>query len=61
MRKSWDTIREVLGTKKRKENIPDFFQNNNELITGTLNIAEGFNKFFAGIGPKLAKEILLLI
>ena len=25
MKGTWNTIREVLGTQKRKENIPDFF------------------------------------
>ena len=58
MRKTWDTIREVMGTKKRKENIPDFFKNNTqEEIRGAQKIAEGFNSFFAGIGPELANNI----
>ena len=47
-----------MGTKKRKENIPDFLKNNsNEEIRGAQQIAEGFNSFFAGIGPELANNI----
>ena len=48
MRKTWETIREVTGTKKYRENIPAYFRKNGALI------AEGFNEFFANIGPELA-------
>ena len=57
MRKTWVTIREVIGTKKHRINIPDFFRNNGELITNCDEIAEGFNEFFSGIGPELAASI----
>ena len=57
MRKTWDTIREVVGSKKYKENLPDFLKQNGQILTGSLEIAEGFNEFFAGIGPKLANSI----
>ena len=57
MRKTWDTIREVTRTKKRKENMPDYFKNNGEIITGAASIAEGFNSFFSSIGPELANNI----
>ena len=57
MRKTWDTIRDVIGSKKRKENIPDYFKEKGALITGSIEIAEGFNSFFAGIGPELANSI----
>ena len=47
-----------MGNKKRKENIPDFFRSNtNEEIRGAQQIADGFNSFFAGIGPELANNI----
>ena len=57
MRKTWETIREVIGKKKHRENIPAFFKQNGNTITGALEIAEGFNSFFAGIGPELADSI----
>ena len=47
-KQTWSTIREILGT---------FFQHNSEIIIYYLEIADGFNTFFAGIGPKLAEEI----
>ena len=56
-RKTWDTLREVLGSKKKRANIPDYFKNNGAIISGSKDIAEGFNSFFAGIGPKLANSI----
>ena len=55
--KTWQTIREVLGTFKDKSHIPDFFIENQEVIQGDINIAEGFNKFFSEIGSKLSSEI----
>ena len=57
MRKTWETIKNVTNTHKRGESIPNFFRQNGEIIAGTAEIAEGFNTFFAGIGPKLASEI----
>lgn len=57
MKKTWETIREVLGTQKHREDIPDFFQTKGKIITGSSNIAEGFNDFFSGIGPELADKI----
>ena len=56
-KQTWSTIREILGTKTDKNQIPTFFQNNSEIISDYLEIANGFNTFFAGIGPKLAEEI----
>ena len=56
-KQTWSVIREVLGTKKQKDQIPEFFRQNGEFITEYLDIANGFNDFFAGIGPKLASEV----
>ena len=55
--KTWNTVREVLGTFKDKSQIPEFFIENGEIIKGNLNIAEGFNKFFAEIGSNLSSKI----
>ena len=57
MKKTWETIREVLGTQKHREDIPDFFRGAGSIITGSKNIANGFNDFFSGIGPELANKI----
>ena len=53
-KQTWSVIREILGTKKQKDQIPDFFKQNGELISEYIDIANGFNEFFTGIGPKLA-------
>ena len=56
-KQTWSVIREVIGTFKQKDQIPNFFQKNGQIITDSLEISNGFNTFFAGIGPKLASEI----
>ena len=57
MRKTWVTILEIIGSKKRKVSLPDYFNNNGKFITECAEIAEGFNDFFSGIGPELASSI----
>ena len=56
-KQTWSVIREIIGTKTDKSQVPNYFQNNNQVISDYLEIANGFNAFFAGIGPKLAEEI----
>ena len=56
-KKTWSLIKEVIGSSKQKDHLPNFFQKNGQIIHDTLEIANGFNNFFAGIGPKLASEI----
>ena len=45
----------MLGNSKNKDQIPTFFQ---KKLSDCLEIVNGFNGFFAGIGPKLAAEIV---
>ena len=42
---------------KDKSNIPCYFSDNESIIQGNYNIAQGFNKFFCEIGPKIAENI----
>ena len=58
-KKTWTVIREIIGTKKEKSQLPDFFRENGNIITDYLEIANGFNDFFSQVGPKLASEIEL--
>ena len=51
-------IRQVIGGKKCRENLPDFFQNNGSILAEAIDIAEGFNGFFSGIGPELANKFV---
>ena len=48
----------MIGSRaKKRENLPNFFRENHEILSNPLDIANGFNDFFAGIGPKLAEAI----
>ena len=45
---------------KKKDNVsslPDIFYDDDTVITGKENIANGFNNFFANVGNNLAKNI----
>ena len=53
----WSLIREIIGSKKNKNLLPDFFKENGQIITDYLEIANGFNNFFSQVGPKRASEI----
>ena len=50
-------LEKFLAQKKQKDQIPEFFRDNGEIISEYLDIANGFNNFFAGLGPKLTSEI----
>ena len=56
-KQTWSVIREIIGSKKDKAHLPDFFKDNDNIITDYLEIANGFNNFFSQVGPKLASDI----
>ncbi len=58
MRKTWQTINEVLDKTRKRKTFPEYFKNENEEITDKLEIANRFNSFFVNIGKKLAKKII---
>ena len=45
--------------KKGFSDIPQRFVSNDKILSGSLEIAEGFNEYFVNIGPNLAKSIPL--
>ena len=48
----------MIGSRsKKRDDLPAFFKENDEILSNPLDIANGFNDFFAGIGPKLAEAI----
>ena len=57
MKKSWDTIFHLIGNRKNKQDLPDYFLKNGNKIIGDENIANGFNDFFSTIGSELAEKI----
>ena len=56
-KKTWAVIRDIIGAKSEKSQIPDYFRTDNNIATDNLDIANGFNNFFSQIGPNLASEI----
>ena len=56
-KQTWSVIREIIGSKKDKAQLPEFFKDNDNVITEYLDIANGFNNFFSTVGPKLASDI----
>ena len=58
-KRTWQTINELLNRKRNVNDIPKTFISNEKILSGDVEIAEGFNKFFADIGPKLASGIPL--
>ena len=55
-RKTWETIDEVTRRKSDKAAINEL-ELNGARINNSTEIAEGFNKFFAEIGPDLSRDI----
>ena len=54
--KTWDIINDVTGCKSEVAIINEL-EFEDKKLTDPTEIAEGFNKFFAEIGPKLSKNI----
>ena len=50
-------VNSVLDSGRKSISIPDTFVNNGKVLSGAVDISEGFNTFFSSIGPKLAKNI----
>ena len=57
IRKTWQSIKEVLNKTKQKSNFPNSFKINGEIVTDKQTIANNLNKYFAEIGSNLAAEI----
>ena len=49
-KKTWSVIREVIGSNKQKDQIPNFFRQNDQVISEILEIANGFNTFLLELG-----------
>ena len=56
-KKTWQLVNTVLGRTFEKCSMPNKLVSNGKVLSGDLEIAEGFNNFFADIGPSLAKKI----
>ena len=48
----------MIGSQsKKREDLPSFLKQNQDILNNPNNIADGFNDFFVGIGPQLAAEV----
>ena len=45
IKQTWSVIREIIGTNKIKDHIPNFFKENDEIISEYFDIENGFNNF----------------
>ena len=57
IRKTWDTLKDILNKTKRKSKFPAYFLCKNKHVSGAQNIANKFNEYFTNIGPDLASSI----
>ena len=57
IKKTWETITDVLNKSKVHKDFPKLFYAEGIKVTGQENIAEHFNDFFVNIGPNLAANI----
>jgi len=58
VKQTWTLICDVIGSQtKKREDLPSFFKQNQDILNDPNNIANGFNDFFVGIGPQLAAEV----
>ena len=57
MKKTWETLNNLLGRNKQNK-MPDFFTNKDGVkLTKASDIASGFNDYFTSIGSTLASKI----
>ena len=57
IKRTWKKINELLNKCKNKKEFPEYFLINNDKVKDKNLIANGFNKFFANIGPDLSSKI----
>ena len=56
LRKSWEIIKDVINIKK-KIDLPDKFNIDDDMVTDKLEIALNFNNFYVNIGKNLSSDI----
>ena len=57
IRKTWDTLKDIICENKMKSEYPRFFTDKGQQITEDKNIADKFNEYFTKIGPSLGNSI----
>jgi len=57
IRKTWVTIKEIIGKNSKKTAIPDYFKIDDVCVSNKTKIVNEFNRYFSSIGPQLASKI----
>ena len=57
IKKTWNKINEILNRMNKKGELPTYFYDGDRVVSNSQDIANLFNNFFCGIGPKLAQSI----
>ena len=57
IKKTWGKINEILNRSRKGGELPNYFFDGDKTISNDNDIANLFNNFFCGIGPKLAQSI----
>ena len=57
VRKTWDTLKDIMNIKKSKSDFPPYSTDLGINISGSKTIADKFNEYFTKIGPELARSI----
>ena len=57
IRKTGDTLKDIINTKKSKSDVPPYFVEHGDKISGSKTIADKFNEYFTKIGPELASSV----
>ena len=57
IRKTWDTLEDIIITKTSKSDFPPYFVEHDDKISGSKTIADKFYEYFIKIGPELASSI----
>lgn len=55
IRGTWNILNGIINNGKRVNKLATYFVNNNHVITNTMEIADGFNNFFANVGSLASK------
>ena len=57
IKQTWNIINDLINKKKFTASWPSEFLDNANVVTGKKNIANGFNHYFANVGPELESKI----
>ena len=53
---TWKILNDLTKRKNTNNGLPREFQHGNETLNNPIDIANGFNHYFANVGPELAKK-----